>query len=64
MRKITSDFTFDDLNEFIEVIDEVYQLAKYRIYNENLNDDKEILANCLIIKKELEQYKQNLILYV
>ena len=63
MKKITSDFTFDDLNQFIETVDEVYELAKSRVLVQNREDDKEILAYCLVAKRELLQYKQVLLLH-
>ena len=62
MKNSTSDFTCDDLNQFIETIDEVYELAKYKVLVENREADKEILVNCLEARKEIEQYKQILLL--
>ena len=64
MKKMTSDFTFDDLNQFIDIVDEIYELAKLRILVENNEVDREILANCLLARKELIKYKQVLLLHV
>ena len=61
MEKITSDFTFEEISMFIKTLDEMYELAKFKILFENSNDDKEILMNCLEARREMEAYRSRLI---
>ena len=60
MEKITSDFTFDEISMFIETIDEMYELAKYKFLFDNSYEDKEILINCIEARREMEAYRSRL----
>ncbi|NHI91081.1 MAG: hypothetical protein EAX96_01175 [Candidatus Lokiarchaeota archaeon] len=59
---MTSDFSFDDLNQFIELVDEVYELAKLRELVENGEVGREGLAGRLLARKDSTKYKQVLLL--
>ena len=55
-----SDFTFEEINSFIETLDEMFELAKYKFIFENSNEDKEILINCLEARREMEMYRSKI----
>ncbi len=60
MEKITSDFTFDEINSFIETIEKVYELAINKFLINNSLEDKEILMNCLAFRREMELYRSKI----
>ncbi|MHA1784251.1 MAG: hypothetical protein ACTSVY_11820 [Candidatus Helarchaeota archaeon] len=60
MNKIKSQFTFDDINSFINVIQEIYEIAKIRAVLQHRDADWEIMNNCISALRELEQLKSRM----